>query len=84
MCCSVTKNLQTVPGVLDDYKQLAHFHYRDSRLTAYAAIFAIRAASETIGVIVYTMPSPALQLRNAATANLFIGFDKSTQLALVN
>jgi len=30
------------------------------------------------------MPSPALELRNIATANLFAGFDRATQLALVN
>jgi len=76
--------LRIVRGCLDDYKQLAHYHYRDSQLTAYAAIFALRFGDETIGVIVYTMPSPGLELRNAATGNLFTGFDKSTQLALIN
>ncbi len=30
------------------------------------------------------MPSPALELRNTATAGLFTGLDRSTQLALVN
>ena len=37
-----------------------------------------------IGVIVYTMPSPGLELRNIATNNLFAGFDRSTRLSLVN
>ena len=82
--CSVTKKLQIVPGCLDDYKQLAHYHYRDSRLTAYAAVFAMRFGDETIGVIVYTMPSPGLELRNIAMDNLFAGFDRPTQLALIN
>ncbi len=40
--------------------------------------------SETVGVIVYTMPAPGLELRNIATGNLFAGFDRSTQLALIN
>ena len=88
MCCSVCKKLQIVPGNLDDYKQLAHFHYRDSRPGPYAAIFKleieIRNSKINAGVIVYTMPSPALQLRNAALDNLFAGFDRHTQLALVN
>jgi len=49
----------------------------------------VRASSpltgvETVGVIVYTMPSPALELRNIATDNLFAGFDTSTRLALIN
>jgi len=82
--CSVYKKLQIVRGCLDDYKQLAHYHYRDSRLGPYAAIFAMRFKDETIGVIVYTMPSPGLELRNVATGDVFAGFDKRTQLALIN
>ena len=90
--CSVTSKLQIVPGCLDDYKQLAHYHYRDNRLGPYAAIFVIKPAktsasgfgTKTIGVIVYTMPSPALELRNIATGGVFAGFDKRTQLALIN
>ncbi len=90
--CSICKKLQIVPGKVDDYKQLAHYHYRDSRLTAYAAIFALKPDStwaapsgvKTVGVIVYTMPTPAVELRGIATDNLFVGFDKATQLALLN
>jgi len=90
--CSVLKKLQIVPGCLDDYKELAHYHYRDSRVGPYAAIFTVRAGKASvaqsgggiIGVIVYSMPSPALELRNVATANLFSGFDRATQLALIN
>ena len=82
--CSVTKKLRIVRGSLEDYKELSHYHYRDSRLTVYAALFALRFADETIGVIVYTMPSPGLELRNIATGNLFTGFDRAPHLALVN
>ncbi len=102
--CSITKHLQIVRGCLDDYKQLAQYHYRDSttlrstslrstsRLGPYAAIFALKAngalglrlGEKAVGVIVYTMPSPGVELRNIATGNLFAGFDRSTRLALVN
>jgi hypothetical protein len=90
--CSVCKKLRIVRGCLDDYKQLAHYHYRDSRLGPFAAIFNLKPAPElaetlqtkTVGVIVYTMPSPSLELRNIATNNFFVGFQKSTQLALIN
>ena len=83
--CSVCKKIQIVPGKVDDYKELAHYHYRDSRLGPYAAIFALKGDfGRTVGVIVYTMPRPALELRNIATDNMFAGFDRSTQLALVN
>jgi len=88
--CSVTKNLDIVGGNLSNYKELAHYHYRDNNLGPYAAIFAIRAAKTfcrlggTIGVIVYTMPSYGLELRNIATDNFFAGLDKATRLALIN
>ena len=90
--CSVCRKLQIVRGCFDDYKQLAHYHYRDSRLGPFAAIFAIRPAKalgarlglRTIGVIVYTMPSVGVELRNIATGNLFAGLDKGTRLALIN
>ena len=84
--------MQVVPGTTEDYQALAHYHYRDSLLGPFAAIFALRGDSvlfhradiKTIGVIVYTMPTPACQLRNAATGDLFVGLDRSTQLALIN
>jgi len=88
--CSVTRSLDIVCGNLRDYKELAHYHYRDTKLGPYAAIFAIKSSktfsslSGAIGVIVYTMPSYGLELRNIATGNFFSGFDKATRLALIN
>ena len=90
--CSVTRKLQIVRCCLEDYKELARYHYRGNRLGPFSAIFAIRPAktpagsfgTTVIGVIVYTMPSPGLELRNVATGNLFGGFDRATHLALVN
>ncbi len=92
MICSVTKKLQIVPGTFDDYRRLAHYHYRDSSLGPLAGIFALKPVSplsglscrDTVGVIVYTMPAAGLELRNAATGNFFAGLDRSTQLALIN
>ena len=90
--CSVTKQLKIGTGGLEDYKELSQYHYRNGRLGPYSAIFALRPSKslrarlgiKTIGVIVYTMPSQGLELRNVATDNFFVGFDRSTQLALVN
>ena len=65
--CSVTKKLKIVCGNLEDYRKLARFHYRDSSLISYAGIFAMRLGRETVGVIVYSMPSIGLELRNIAT-----------------
>jgi hypothetical protein len=92
MNCSVTKRLRIVPGTLDDYGRLAHYHYRDGSLGPLAGIFALKPVSplsglscrDTVGVIVYTMPAASLELRNAATGNFLTGLDRSTQLALIN
>lgn len=90
--CSVTRKLEIIPGCLDDYRALANYHYRDGRLGPFAAIFALkptgtmalRLGEKAVGVIVYTMPSPGLELRNTAMNNLFVGFDRATRLALIN
>jgi len=88
--CSICKKLHIVRACLDDYKKLAHYHYRDSELGPYAAIFALKGAPnaglgrQTVGVIVYAMPAPAVELRNVATGDLFAGFNRATQLALLN
>lgn len=79
--CSVTKGMKIVAGNTDDYKKLARFHYRDNKLSPFAAIFAIRPA---VGVIVYTMPTPGLELREIATNNLFTGLGRTTRLKLIN
>lgn len=82
--CSVCRELQIVAGGIEDYKKLACYHYRDSRLTAYAGIFAMRFEDETIGVIVYTMPTMGLELRNIACDGLFGGLDRVTRMELIN
>ncbi len=77
---------------MDDYKKLAPSPYRNSRLGPFAAIFALRptaalkwqADTDCLGVIVYTMPNPHVELRSLATAGLFAGIDRDTQLSLVN
>ncbi|MHC4648148.1 MAG: hypothetical protein ACYTBJ_22025 [Planctomycetota bacterium] len=47
--CSVTRDLQIVRGSIEDYKQLAHFHYRDSRPGGFTAVFAIRPSRNIRG-----------------------------------
>jgi len=88
--CSLCKKLQIVPGGRDDYEALAHYHYRDSKLGSYTAMFALKSAQsgglrrQTVGVIVYKMPTPGAELRNVATGGIFTGFDRATQLVLLN
>jgi len=88
--CSVCKKVQIAPGCLDDYSRLAHYHYRECRPGPFEKIFVLRnesagpARKKTIGVIVYSMPTPRLQIRSTVTDNFFGGFDRSTQLELIN
>ena len=88
--CSVCKKLRSVPGSRADYEELAHYHYRNNRLGPFVAIYALKPAAGTdlgrqaVGVVVYTMPTPGAELRNVATGGLFTGFDRSTQLVLLN
>jgi hypothetical protein len=82
--------MRIAPGCLDDYNQLASYHYRDRRPGPFEKIFVLRNESlravrkKTIGVIVYSMPSPRLELRSLVMDNFFGGFDRNTQLELIN
>ena len=90
--CSVCKRLRIVRGCSDDYRQLAHYHYRDSRPGPFTAIFTLKpdsgltrqSGTRNVGVIIYSTAIPEVKLRNVATSNFFAGFDKRTQLALIN
>ena len=87
--CSVTKNISICKGTMEDYRRLARFHYRDHSLGPYVAIYALKTKTlsdmnETAGVIVYKMPATALELRNVATGGIFTGFDRVTQLNIIN
>jgi len=88
--CTVTKNLQIVPGTRADYETLSHYHYREHRLGPCSAIFALKGKFytaenlETAGVIVYSMPAAGVQMRNAATGEVFAGLDRTTRLKLIN
>ena len=87
--CTVTTNLQIVPGTRQDYESLTQYHYRECSVGPYAAIFALKGKFrtaekiETVGVIVYAMPAAGCQLRSVATGGLFAGLDKSSRLKLI-
>ncbi|MGB7582460.1 MAG: hypothetical protein WBL85_08450 [Sedimentisphaerales bacterium] len=88
--CTVARNLEIVRGTRADYESLSHYHYREPNMGPYAAIFALkgkfRTATklETVGVIVYSMPTAGAQMRNIATGGIFAGLDKGTRLKLIN
>lgn len=89
---SIPQELQILPGTLEDYRRLAHYHYRNSRPGPVAAVFALkprptfglRVHAPAVGAIVYSMPVPEVELRDIATVGFFAGFDRSTKCALLN
>jgi len=86
--CSLTRHIKIEPGSKDDYFLLRHYHYRDTKLGPFVAIYRLiykkRGAEIIVGVIVYTMPSPNCQLRALATGDFFTGLDRRTRLAIIN
>lgn len=90
--CSLLKHLDIIQGTKTDYEQLSKYHYRNEKIGPYVAIFALKAKGKlalslnqmAVGVIVYTMPSPSVELRNIALSDFFTGLDKQTRLSLIN
>ena len=52
--CSLLKGMRVEEGTKEDYKKLAGFHYRNTRLPMPLKIFALKRNKETVGVIVYS------------------------------
>ncbi len=88
--CSVTKSLEIVKGSRQDYDRLSRYHYRQEKPGVYTAIFTLtgrfRTAEQltTAGIIVYTMPTLSLELRNTALGNMLTGLDRTTRAAVIN
>jgi hypothetical protein len=87
--CTVTRNLEIAPGTRADYEALSQYHYRQTRVGPYAAIFALKGKFrtaeklETVGVIVYSMPTAGCSMRSAAMPFL-AGLDRRMRLNLLN
>ncbi|MEM2163895.1 MAG: ATP-binding cassette domain-containing protein [Nitrososphaerota archaeon] len=57
--CSLVREMHVCEGSIEDWRQLAHFHYRSHRLPSPRKIFSMRRGDEVCGVIVYSYPPPA-------------------------
>ncbi len=82
--CSICRGLRIVEGTRADYESLACYHYRERRLGPYSSIYAMRFGDETVGVIVYGMPTAGVELRRAAVGDVFDGFGRGTRLRVLN
>jgi len=91
MNCSVTKYLKIAPACPADYKHLGRFHYRSGRLGPCAGMYKLidthpRGSSlePVVGIIIYSMPTAAVELRNVATCGLFSSLSRTSSLELIN
>ncbi len=88
--CSLSKQMRIAKGTFSDYKELSKYHYRNAKTGPLTNIFVLKPKekssldAKTIGVIVYSMPNPCLELRNIATGNFFTGLDRKIQISLLN
>jgi len=88
--CTIASHLEIVEGNRGDYEGLSRYHYRGESLGPYVRIFAMRgrfataSRAGTAGVIVYTMPTVALELRNVALGGMLEGLDRQARIAIVN
>jgi hypothetical protein len=90
--CTVLDQLEITGAIPADYRQLCPYHYRENSLGPYCSMYAIRDRNKgqrlhsgIVGVIVYKMPSPNVEMRNIATGGLFSGYgDRRLKLQMVN
>jgi hypothetical protein len=92
MQCTIKKYLKITPGTITDYKSLSRFHYRDGKTGPVAAVYKIidthpmrEQIEPIVGIIIYSMPACAVQLRNIATKGLFTKLGSSSvNMQLIN
>jgi ABC-type lipoprotein export system ATPase subunit len=56
--CSLTREMRIEEGTFEDWRKLAHFHYRSHKIAGPRKIFRLVRNGELCGVIVYTHPPP--------------------------
>jgi ABC-type ATPase with predicted acetyltransferase domain len=62
--CSLVREMEIRPGLLDDWRRLSGFHYRSHRCGATREVFCMRRGYELCGVILYNYPPIACFGRN--------------------
>lgn len=89
---SLLKYLEIAKASKQDYEKLSKYHYREEKIGPFVAIFSLKAKGRIavslnkipVGVIVYSMPTPSLELRNIALNDIFSGLDRQSRLSLIN
>lgn len=87
MNCTITGKLKIECGDINDYEQLAQYHYRNGTLGPYSAIFAVKLDcrhKQTVGVIVYALPVMAVEMRNIALGGILNNISQRDKLSFIN
>jgi GNAT superfamily N-acetyltransferase len=56
--CSLIREMRIEEGTFEDWRKLAHFHYRSHKIAGPRKIFRLVRGDELCGVIVYSYPPP--------------------------
>jgi len=56
--CSLVREMRIEEGTFEDWRKLAHFHYRSHKVAGPRKIFRLVRGDELCGVIVYAHPPP--------------------------
>lgn len=83
--CSLTKQMCIQTGTLEDYRQLAQFHYRETRgMPPPRRIFTLKRQKELVGVIVYSYPPIVCFGRNRAFGERLTTQELNKKLSIIS
>jgi hypothetical protein len=75
---------RTAHNTISPQLYVGGFNPQDTRSEATGLFRKPGGLPETIGVIIYSMPTAGAQMRNIATGGIFAGLDRTTQIKLIN
>jgi len=83
--CSLTKQMHIRVGTIEDYRQLAQFHYRDTGgMPPPRKIFIVKRQKELVGVIVYSYPPIICFGRNKAIKERLTTQELNKKLSIIS
>jgi len=83
--CSLTKQMHIQTGTIEDYRQLAQFHYRETAgLPPPRKIFTLKSQKESVGVIVYSYSPKVCFGRNKAFAKKLTTQELNEKLSIIS
>ena len=83
--CSLTRQMHIQTGTMEDYRQLAQFHYRETGgIPPPRKIFTLKRRKELVGVIVYSYPPIVCFGRNKAFPERLTTQELNEKLSIIS